>query len=455
MDNESKNNKDLRAAEGKNSAIEALDTAGKSLSDALKLSFVILKIIMAVLIIAFLASGFETVASDEQALVMRFGKIRGVGEQRLLGPGAHWILPYPIDEIIKIPVETKVNLAVDSFWYFQTDQEKLSGQERPVNPGQALDPLLDGYCITRSGMQAAAAAASGADGSIGRAQPAAARTGQAAIGTDGSDYNIVHTKWQLTYQIFDPEKFFRNIYVRDAKPGDVYFSVIKESVSPLLKSIFEDSVVKSMVIYTIDDAISSQDRIPRHVGALLQGKLDEIESGIKVVSVQLTSSTCPRQVKEAFEASTKASQTSETAITQARTEAEKILNEAAGAVARQLFNALHDEKVSEERREDLWSQLAGTAKGKISQAQAYRTNIVESAKADAAYIESLLPEYRKRPQLVVQQIYLDALEKIFGNADEKFIIQPTEGAKNVEIRIQLNQDQTLKPKASGIKTTEK
>ena len=35
---------------------------------------------MVVLILAFLASGFKTVGSDEQALVLRFGKIRGVGE---------------------------------------------------------------------------------------------------------------------------------------------------------------------------------------------------------------------------------------------------------------------------------------------------------------------------------------------------------------------------------------
>ena len=72
---------------------DELDAAGKSLSEALRMSFIILKVIMIVLIVAFLASGFETVGSNEQALVLRFGKIRGLGEQRLLGPGPHWILP--------------------------------------------------------------------------------------------------------------------------------------------------------------------------------------------------------------------------------------------------------------------------------------------------------------------------------------------------------------------------
>ncbi|MBA7650453.1 hypothetical protein ES703_58259 [subsurface metagenome] len=87
------NNKNLQPqSPGKFPGTE-FDAAGKSLSEALRISFIILKIIMIVLVIVFLASGFRTVGSDEQALVLRFGKIRGVGENRLLGPGAHWVFP--------------------------------------------------------------------------------------------------------------------------------------------------------------------------------------------------------------------------------------------------------------------------------------------------------------------------------------------------------------------------
>ena len=85
----------------------ALDVAGRSLFEALRVSFIILKVIMIVLVVLFLDSGFRTVGSDEQALVLRFGKIRGVGDQRVLGPGLHWVFPYPIDTIVKIPVEKR------------------------------------------------------------------------------------------------------------------------------------------------------------------------------------------------------------------------------------------------------------------------------------------------------------------------------------------------------------
>jgi len=430
MKEQKKDNKNLNVPVPEEPAGDKLDAAGRSLSEALQISFVILKVIMIVLVIAFLASGFKTVDSNEQALVLRFGKIRGVGEKRLLGPGLHWIFPYPIDEIVKIPVETQVNLPIDSFWYFQTQSEILSGKMRPIRPDQPLKPLLDGYCITRGESQ---------DESNGNFA--------------GNDYNIVHSKWQLTYQIDDPERFFINTYIEDVKPGDIYFNVITESIKPLLKNMFEDSVVTALVNYTIDEAISSQDRIPKHVKRLLQDKLDTIESGIKVVSVQLTNSDCPRQVKKAFEASTRASQESETEITNARTYAANTLNEAAGPVAEQLFAALHDESIDEQTRELFWTQLAGTAREKIADARTYRTKVVERARANADYLESILPEYRQRPKLVLQKIYLDALEQILGNnPDEKFVVQTTKGSKGTQIRVLLNRDPTLKPKRSKEQT---
>jgi len=400
---------------------DELDAAGRSLSEALRMSFIILKVIMIVLVLAFLASGFKTVDSNEQALVLRFGKIRGVGEKRLLGPGLHWILPYPIDEIVKIPVQTQVNLPIDSFWYYQTKEELLSGQARPVRPDQPLKPLQDGYCLTRGESQ------------------------NEAIGDfAGSDYNIFHSKWQLTYQIDDPEQFFINTYIRDIKPGDIYFNVITESIKPLLKNVFEDAVVTALVHYTIDEAISSQDRIPKHVKRLVQEKLDKIESGIKVVSVQLTASECPRQVKKAFESATRASQKIETEIANARAYAANTLNEAAGPIAEQLSAALHDESIDEQTREQLWSQLAGTAGKIIADARAYRTKVVEHARANADYLESILPEYRQRPKLVLQKIYLDALENILSNADEKFVVQTTKGSKGTQLRVLLNRDPTIR-----------
>ena len=412
-----------------------LDAAGKSLSEALRISFIILKVIMVVLVVIFLASGFRTVGSDEQAIVLRFGKIRGVGEERILGPGLHWVFPYPIDEIVRIPVQKKINLPINSFWYSLTTRDVIGeGPRRRQSTRDTLNPETDGYCITRSEEQ----------------DQAVQSTANAITDSTSSDYNIVHCKWQLTYKIDDPERFFENIYVdfKGIEAGQNYTDVISENITPLLKHMFADAVVMAIVNYTIDDVLFEQvARVTEHVKKLFQNKLDKIESGIKVVSVQLTDKIWPQQVDEAFQASIKASQESGKVISEARTYAETTLSDAAGPVAMELYASLHDEAVGKEQKELLWSQLAGAAQEKIAKARAYRTQVVESAKANAEYLHEILPEYRKRPELVIQEIYQAAIEQVLNNADEKFIIQPVEAGKGAEIRIQLNRDTKLKPKS--------
>ena len=400
-----------------------IGAAESSLADALRASFAILKWIMFLLIIVFFASGFSAVEPDERALVLRFGKIRGVGENRVLKPGLHWIFPYPIEEMVKIPVEKTVNLPINDFWYFQTEAEKISQLPKgSVYIRPQLDPIVDGYCLTRSEQYSVSV---------------------------GSDYNIVHSKWQLTYQIDDPERFFENIYVemKNLPSGINYADVITENLTPLLEKMVADAIVTAMVNYTIDEALSSQDRIPRYVEKLLQEKLDTIESGIKVVSIQLTAVIWPRQVAAAFAAFISVSQESQKIVTQARGYAENTLNETAGPVATELLDILNkDDPDSSAKARILWPQLAGTAQEEIAQARAYRTKVVETAKANAEYLKQLLPEYKKRPKLVLQKIYQDAIEYVLNNADEKMIIQPAEGAKGKEFRLILSRDPSIKPK---------
>ena len=80
-----------------------LDVAAKSLTDALRFSFWILKFIMLILVGLFFASGIFRVQENEKAIVLTFGKIRGTGaEERILTSGLHWAWPAPIDEIVKI-----------------------------------------------------------------------------------------------------------------------------------------------------------------------------------------------------------------------------------------------------------------------------------------------------------------------------------------------------------------
>ena len=398
---------------------DELDVANKSLTDALSISFGILKIIMIVLVILFLASGVFRVQSDEQALVLRLGKIRGVGESRLLGPGLHWSLPEPIDEIIKIPVKKVQTLPIESFWYFQTEKQKL--EQSPGYFGQTINPAKDGYCLTRN---------DSIEDSI--------------IGSGGADYNIVHAKWQLSYRIDYPERFFRNIYYRESMPGEDFLDITAETVKPLLETIAADAVVTTMVNYSIDEAIVSNPDITNDVKKLMQQKLDQLDSGIILVDMQVAGKiTWPRQVEDAFQESNKARQASKRMISEAKAYAEKVLNEAGGSEAEAVLEVLKKKDLSEDRKQELLSILSGESQEKIAEARAYRTKVVETAKANAEYLDKLLPEYRERPKLVLQKIYQDAIEEVLDNAEEKVFIQPSTSGKPRELRILINRDPSI------------
>lgn len=405
---------------------QAISPGYDYLSGALKVSFVLLKIIMVILIVLFLVSGFRTVGPDEQAMVLRFGKIRGLGEDRLLGPGLKWVFPYPIDEIIRLPVQKKINVGLNLFWYYQKPGEEMkeaAGEKTYAPP--TLNPLMDGYCLVRGERQTAAAAV-----------------------TAGSDYNILHSRWVLTYQITDPESFFENCFVDDSQlqAGQNYADIIEQNITSLLQNFLADSVVRTMVNYTIEEAMYERSAgVTDHVRRLLQEKLSKIDSGITVVAVQRNRIAVPRQVEDAFQAAHTAVQTKEKTISEAKLYAEKTLNEAAGPIGYELLQALRSDDVNEQQQEILWSQLAGQAQEQIADSRAYRTKVVEAARANADYLHQILPEYRKRPELVVQRIYKDAIEQILENADEKIIVQPGQSAAT-ELRVLVNRDPAIKPK---------
>lgn len=413
--------------------VRRVDAAERSLSEALRISFVILKVIMIVLVVAFVVSGFKTVKSNEQALRLVFGEITGTGETRILKSDWHWVFPYPVGEIVRIPVEKQIKLTVDSFWYFETRSDVLGEGPRPRRLTRPeLNPLTEGYSVTRSEKQQTEGIAGTAV--TGRAAPAG------SLGADGSDYNIVHSKWEINYQIDNIERFFTNVHVRDVAPGEIHEDVMIESVTPLLRSTIENAVVTTMVQYSIDEVLQSQDTIRRHVQQLVQKQLNVVESGIRVSSVQLVDVEWPKQVNDAFEAYFAASQTSQQAVSEARKAAETTLTDAAGQVAESLYQALMAEQPDKDFLETLWSQVAGQAQDTLAQAQAYRTKVVEAAKANANYLQSILPEWRKRPELVTQRIYLDAIERVLESADEKVILPPADKRKGRQIRVLVNRD---------------
>lgn len=389
---------------------EQLDAAGQSLRRALKMSFSILKVIIAVLLVVFACSGIFQVQQDEKAILLQFGKIKGP----VIDPGIKFAFPEPINEIIRIPVKRELSIPIDSFWYYETPQEKLNPVKRQIT--KPLNPLEDGYCLTRN---------------------------ESLEGMAGTDYNIVHSAWTITYKINSPKHFFENVYLRDREPGEDLLEAAADTLNPLIRSLASNAIVRTMVKYTIDEAIKSEAKIAGDVKIILQDKLDQVQCGIKIGDVRASRIVWPRQVDEAFQASSNARQESDRIRIDASSYKEMLLTNTGGSGAEDILEQLKQPGLSQTQQEELVAKLSGQVQTEISEARLYRTKVVEDAKANAEYMQKLLPEYRKNPELVLQKIYQDAIEQVLAGADEKIFMQTREGLPD-EIRLMLNRDPNIK-----------
>jgi membrane protease subunit HflK len=125
------------------------DASAQALAEALRSSFLIVRVIMILLVAVFLFSGFFTVGPQEKALILRLGRPVAEDESALLGPGPHWAFPYPIDEPVRIPLGEVQTVTSTVGWWKTTPAQEAAGTEPP--PGPTLKPDQDGYLLTGDG----------------------------------------------------------------------------------------------------------------------------------------------------------------------------------------------------------------------------------------------------------------------------------------------------------------
>jgi membrane protease subunit HflK len=303
------------------SAPTPLDSGAQALAAALHSSFGIVKFVMVVLFVVFLFSGFFTVGPQEKAIVLRFGKPVGEGEKVLLGSGFHFGLPYPIDEVIKIPITEVQEVRSRSHWFLQSAVQEAKGEIPYAGP--ALNPEVDGYALTADG-------------------------------------NIIHAKATLRYRIEDPVHCVLDF----AGPADQTFGLagISNAVLSVLDNALVYAAARSRVDDVLLDKIAFQDAVQRRVVKLV------LEQKLGVVVDQcLVETRQPRQLDQAFQNVTVARQRRSTAVTEARSYHNTKLNEAEGQAVARLNSA-------QAERNDMVSKIQGDADLFAKVLPSYRSN---------------------------------------------------------------------------------
>jgi len=249
------------------------DAGSQALAEALRSSFSLIRIVMIGLVAVFLGSGFFTVGSQEKAIILRLGRPVGEGDKALLGAGLHWSFPYPIDEVVKVPITEIQRVSSTVGWYATTPAQELAGTEPP--PGASLMPGVDGYALT-------------------------------------ADRNIIHTRAVLYYRINDP---IRHIFgfanaatnVQDALDNALLFAAAQFKVDDVL----------------IRDIAGFKDAVRRRATELVeQQKLGVI---IEQCDVE---SRPPRQLRDAFYRVLQAEVTRSKVLNEARSYENQVLSKA-------------------------------------------------------------------------------------------------------------------------------
>lgn len=356
-----------------NSGIQALVTG-------LRAGFILLAVlIVAMLIWFFTFGGYFTVQAQETILVFRFGKLIDKFTEDW-----HWVFPYPVDTIVSIPTN-KQKLTIRKF---MPDKKITAFGEAPAPEEQAQGPLIpgkDGYLLT-------------------------------------ADANIIHTEWEISYQITNPEKYYLKCLVPlDPKSEDELFrnpidNRILGTRGPhtLLRSVLENTVIKVTASQMVEDSLyKNYAKYSDDVAKEYTKAIADMDIGITIDSVLLTSKAPPAKTIKAFYDVISAEQEKEYLKDQAKSYAIETVN---GAQAE-----------------------ASMIK---AEAESYRKRIISEVRSESFYFEKLLKEYNESPDSVLVTIYNTTLSDVLASVKDKFII--TRGAEGKQqIRLKLNPEPVL------------
>ena len=270
------------------------DPAQESLVGALRTGFNVLRVLMFLFLVAYALSGIFRVETGEQGLIVRLGKLVRNPETNSAVHQQGWqlALPDPFDEKIRIPGKSET-LVVDTFCFLREDSERGKPLSSIEKFKDRLFPGVDGAMIT-------------------------------------GDQNLAHGLWKIEYRIGDAEAFVRRIGERLA------------AVEPLLQRLAEDSVIREVAWRRFEDltrgdvgavAAAVRDRLNRRVKAL--------ELGVEIVSV-VAETVEPLNVRDAYRAVSQAENEKKKVEEEARAEASRVLNEAAGPQYPELLQQIRE-----------------------------------------------------------------------------------------------------------------
>ncbi len=225
---------------------------------------VVLRIAAILAAVAFFATTWFTIDPEEAGLVMRFGRF-----VRQVPSGLHLKLPYPLETVVKVPVERQLK---EEFGFRTAD---VSGTRTTYS---AEDLSAESLMLT-------------------------------------GDLNVAVVEWTAQFRVREPYKYL--FKVRNVRKT---FRDMNETV---MREVIGDRSVNEVLTV-------GRQEIAAEVEQRLQALCDQYENGIKVEQIVLQDVNPPDPVKPSFNEVNQAQQEREKLINQARADYNQIIPRARG-----------------------------------------------------------------------------------------------------------------------------
>ncbi|MGI9014442.1 MAG: SPFH domain-containing protein [Phycisphaerales bacterium] len=379
---------------------EAMDPANQSLTEALRLSYRVLQLVIVILLGLFLVSGFRSIESGETGVKTLFGNIQTSDGAAELTPGLEVSLwPYPAAEFIVFP-QTGSTTINATFW--------PDSQIGAKGSFEAAAPSTEFHANVRLGLGA------GRDGFVLLA-----------------DESLGHIQLQAVYAIRNPVQFVSRI------PGE-------GTAARIVRMALERGVVHASAAMTLDEFIGQEEVVAELVKEEAQSFLNDLECGISLSVVQATSVKPPLAVQTALSQLGTARSDAERTLTEARTKANTLLVDMAGPEYQTLLDLIEqfeeavleagDAGINGPEAQSALAQInaffqsdqaGGNVATNLAAANAYRDEIFTALGHYSSRFESLLPRYRNNPDHVVKAEVVDAYRSVLGRRGAEIFYFPT------------------------------
>ncbi|CAN7585594.1 FtsH protease activity modulator HflK [Phenylobacterium sp. LjRoot225] len=196
------------------------------------------------------------------------------------------------------------------------------------------------------------------------------------------DENIINLDFSVTWRVADASQ-----YVFATRNPDDAVKAVAESAMR--------EVVGKMPLQEI--LTKGRGQVQIQAAELMQKTLNAWGVGVIVVEVQIRSANPPQEVVAAFREVANAGQDAESAVNEANTYRNRVINEAKGDAARL-----------------------------IQSAQGYREQSVREALGDASRFNQIYGEYRRAPGVTKDRLYLETMERVLARSNK--VIVDSKGA---------------------------